>query len=167
MSREGYNLINEALNFQSIKIISDVFSRLLQDAINTTTGFLLNIVEYAQNSTGEDEIIGTLLMSGNKNLLLMISADENSARKIVSYMTGIETKELSKEMLCDGITEIINIVGGGARIVFENTEFKFSMSVPFTITGNNIDIVAKRRIDRYIADFVNNDIKLCFKIFEL
>lgn len=167
MLREGCNLSNEELNFQNLNMLSEVFSRLLQEAVYTTTGFLLTIFEYKQNLTGEDEIIGTLVMSGKKNLLLMLSADENSARKIVSYMTGIETKELSEAMLCDGITEIVNIVGGGARIAFENTEFKFSMSVPFTITGKNVDIVAKRRTERYTADFINDDIKLCFKIFEL
>lgn len=159
--------MNETLNSSNLKIPGTLFSTLLQDAITTTTGFLLDVKDFSQDDKTENEIVGTMVMVGNKNLLLMLSADDRSARMIVSYMTGIEMQELSNAMLCDGITEIINIVGGGARIAFENTEYKFSMSVPFAITGENVNIVVKRRTERFLSSFTNGDIKLGFKIFEL
>ncbi len=159
--------MNETLNSSNLKISGALFSTLLQDAITTTTGFYLEKTENNKETKDENEILGTMVMVGDKNLLLMLSADEKSARMIVSYMTGIEISDLSNAMLCDGITEIINMVGGGARIAFENTEYKFSMSVPFTITGKDVNIIVKNRTERFISNFTNGDIQLGFKIFEL
>lgn len=159
--------MNETSSSSNLKIPGDLFSNLLQDAITTMTGFYVGKIEAIEEVKDENEIVGTMVMVGNKNLLLMLSADEKSAKTIVSYMTGIEVNDLSNAMLCDGITEIINMVGGGARIAFENTQYKFSMSVPFTITGKEVNIVVKHRTERFISNFSNGDIKLGFKIFEL
>lgn len=159
--------MNETLNYSNLKIPGTLFSTLLQDAITTTTGFYIEKIEDSEDVKDENEIVGTMVMVGNKNLLLMLSADEKSARTIVSYMTGIEISDLSSAMLCDGITELINMVGGGSRIAFENTQYKFSMSVPFTITGKDVNIIVKNRTERFISNFTNGDIKLGFKIFEL
>lgn len=149
------------------EISGEIFSRLLKDAINTTTGFYIEQSEDYEEFTDNKEIVGSMVMCGEKNLLLLLSADEKSAKIIVSYMTGIDINKLSKEMVCDGITEIINMVAGGARMALEDKKFDFSMSVPFTIVGKGVDVIVKKRTGKFLSNFKNEDINLNFKIFEL
>lgn len=146
---------------------SNMFSSLLQDAIMTTTGFSIDECDLESDIEHANEIVGAMVMCGEKSIILTVSTDNLSAENIVSYMTGIDSNDLTTAMLCDGITEIVNIVGGGARIAFENTELDFSMTVPFTIIGKNIDMIVKKRTERIIKYFCGNDIKLYLKIFEL
>lgn len=157
---------------KSIGVLEDVkwsnmFSSLLQDAIMTTTGFYIEECALENEIDNSNEIVGAMVMCGEKSLILTVSTDNLSAKNIVSYMTGIDLNDLTKAMLCDGITEIVNIVGGGARIAFENTELAFSMTVPFTIIGEDINIIVKKRTERMIKYFCGSDIKLHLKIFEL
>lgn len=146
---------------------SNMFSNLLQDAIMITTGFSIEECSLESEGNNSNEIVGAMVMCGERSVILTISTDDLSARNIVSYMTGIDLCELKTDMLCDGITEIVNIIGGGARIALENTELAISMTVPFTIVGTDLDIVVKKRTERIIKCFCGNNIKLCLKIFEL
>lgn len=145
----------------------NMFSSLLQDAIMTTTGFSIEECDLESDIEHSNEIVGAMVMCGEKSIILTVSTDNLSAKNIVSYMTGIDSNDLTTAMLCDGVTEIVNMVGGGARIAFENTELAFSMTVPFTIMGKEIDIIVKKRTERIIKYFCGNDIKLYLKIFEL
>lgn len=149
------------------EISGEIFSRLLEDAISTTTGFYLERSDEYEEFAEKKEIVGSMVMCGEKNLLLLLSADEKSARLIVSYMTGIDINKLSDDMVCDGITEIINMVAGGARMALEDKKFNFSMSVPFTIVGKDVDVIVKKRTGKFLSNFKNEDINLNFKIFEL
>jgi len=144
-----------------------VFVRALLESVERMSGFILTEIENDQEAEPDNEIIGAMVLQGQNSMLLTLETNKNSAAPLVSFMTGIATEDLDEALLNDGITELINMVGGSARASLEATNYKFFLSVPFTLVGESVEIVTKKRTDSFIAKLVCDQINLMLRIYKL
>lgn len=153
---------------QTYEVIpGQVFVTALKESVERMSGFVLNEVSHIQELDSRHEIIGAMLLQGENAMLLTLAADKSSAAPIVSFMTGIETEALDEQMLNDGITELINMVGGSARADLEASNYKFILSVPFTLVGQAVKVEVKKRTDSFHAELACDEIKLILRIYKL
>lgn len=144
-----------------------VFVAALLESVERMSGFVLNEVNNNQAAAPDNEIIGAMVLQGENALLLTLETNKTSAAPLVSFMTGIEPAALDTELLNDGITELINMVGGSARARLDATNYKFFLSVPFTLVGENVKIVVKKRTDSFMARLVCDEIDLMLRLYKL
>lgn len=144
-----------------------VFVAALLESVEQMSGFVLTEVKNDQESGPDHEIIGAMVLQGENAMLLTLETTKQSAAPLVAFMTGIETAALDGELLNDGITELINMVGGSARARLEGTNYKFFLSVPFTLVGESLKIVVKKRTDSFIARLVCDEIDLMLRVYQL
>lgn len=152
-----------------------VFVAALLETVEQMSGFVLTEVQNGvshQISTDPEagqthEIIGAMVLQGEQAMLLTLETNRNSAAPLVSFMTGIETAALDADLLNDGITELINMVGGSARARLEATNYKFVLSVPFTLVGDGVKVVVKKRTDSFVARLVCDEIELLLRVYKL
>lgn len=144
-----------------------VFVAALLESVEQMSGFVLNEVKNDPESAQDHEIIGAMVLQGENALLLTLETNKNSAAPLVSFMTGIEIEALNSELLNDGITELINMVGGSARARLETTNYKFFLSVPFTLVGESVKIVVKKRTDCFASRLVCDEIDLMLRVYKL
>lgn len=148
-------------------IPGQVFVAALRESVERMSGFVLNAVKNEPDTVPNHEIIGAMVLQGDNALLLTLETNKCSAAPLVSFMTGIETAALDDALLNDGITELINMVGGSARARLEASNYKFYLSVPFTIAGEGINIVVKKRTDSFMARLVCDGIDLMLRLYKL
>jgi chemotaxis protein CheX len=144
-----------------------VFVAALIESVERMSGLVLTEVKTCEESEQDNEIIGVMVLQGENSMLLTLETNKNSAAPVISFMTGIETKDLDEELLNDGVTELINMVGGSARASLEATNYKFILSVPFTLVGESVKIVVKKRTDSFMAKFVCDEINLMLRVYKL
>lgn len=144
-----------------------VFVAALLETVEQMSGFVLNEVKNDPEADQAHEIIGAMVLQGENTMLLTLETNKKSAAPLVSFMTGIETAALDAELLNDGITELINMVGGSARARLETTNYKFVLSVPFTLVGDGVKVVVKKRTDSFIARLVCDEIELLLRVYKL
>lgn len=156
---------NEITRYQVIP--GQVFVAALLDSVERMSGFVLTEVKNDRESEPDYEIIGAMVLQGDKAMLLCLETNQQSATPLVSFMTGIETAALDGELLNDGITELINMVGGSARARLEASNYKFVLSVPFTLVGQSIKILVKKRTDSFRARLVCDQIDLILRVYQL
>lgn len=145
-----------------------IFTDALTTAIHTMTGF-----EVMPNDTESDthiegqEIVGAMVLVGEKSLLMMLTASKDTAALLVTYMTGTAIEALTEADLADGITEFVNIVGGSARAALQESNYRFAITVPFTITGQELKVIIKKSAKSYFVSFNSNEFTMNFRIVEL
>ncbi|MDO9491908.1 chemotaxis protein CheX [Acetobacterium sp.] len=160
--------MNAGVYIEKYDMISGhVFVAALLESVERMSGFVLNEVENDCEFALVHEIIGAMVLQGEKAMLLTLETNKNSAAPLVSFMTGIETAALDTDLLNDGITELINMVGGSARVRLEATNYKFLLSVPFTLVGESVKIVVKKRTDCFMARLVCDQIDLMLRVYKL
>lgn len=148
-------------------IPGQVFVAALLESVERMSGFVLTEVKQNQQAAPEHEIIGAMVLQGENAMLLTLETSKQSAAPLVSFMTGIETAALDEELLNDGITELINMVAGSARARLESSNYKFVLSVPFTLVGESVNVVVKKRTDSFAANLVGDEINLMLRIYQL
>ncbi len=144
-----------------------VFVAALLESVERMSGFVLTEEKNDQESEQDHEIIGAMVLQGENAMLLTLETNKNSAAPLVSFMTGIEAEALDAELLNDGITELINMVGGSARARLEATNYKFFLSVPFTLVGESVKVVVKKRTDSFSSKLVCDEIVLMLRVYKL
>lgn len=144
-----------------------IFVAALLETVERMSGFVLHEVKNDQQAEPDHEIIGAMVLQGANAMLLTLETNKHSAAPLVSFMTGIETAALDAELLNDGITELINMVGGSARARLEASNYKFILSVPFTLVGDGVNVVVKKRTDRFSAQLVCDEIELMLRVYKL
>lgn len=148
-----------------------VFVAALLETVEQMSGFVLhevkNEVSAAPEAGQAHEIIGAMVLQGEQAMLLTLETNKKSAAPLVSFMTGIERTALDAELLNDGITELINMVGGSARARLEATNYKFVLSVPFTLVGDGVKVVVKKRTDSFMARLICDEIELLLRVYKL
>ena len=144
--------------------LGDTFSRALRNALSTMTGFTVEktvVPEEQLNHT----IAGAMMLIGSKSMFLVVSTNDVTAQTLISYMTGIDPSDLSQGDLQDGITEFANMVAGSTREALVNTEYEYSLTVPFTIVGEHIRFLTKSRIEKYNQLYHNDEVQILLQIF--
>jgi len=145
-----------------------VFTEALITAIRTMTGFEVIPCDVDSDTPIEgQEIVGAMVLAGDKTLLMMLTASKDTAALLVTYMTGTEIESLTDSELADGITEFVNIVGGSARAALQESNYRFAITVPFTVTGQELKVIVKKSARSYFVSFNSNEFIMNFKIVEL
>ena len=126
--------------------LSLVFASSLTEVISTVAGITLR----AQPPDHDDsfanyEMIGIMHLNGANRGMLFISASEASMRVLCAAILGLAQHEVKKDDMRDALCEIVNMTAGNAKLRLSNTDYTFSLSVPFLISGENMMIFTKKR----------------------
>lgn len=76
------------------------------------------------------DITASIGLTGSVSGMVAISFPADLARSMVSKLIGCDKNILSKSEIKDGVGEIINMVAGSAMFFFNNTNYKFDISLP-------------------------------------
>lgn len=124
--------------------VEKAFSAAILDVIATMAGLMPQKAPVPV--TVERGITGAMTLVGKKSLLATISMPVDTAGILVSYMTGIYISELTGEDICDGVAELVNMVCGRAKTMLADTDYSFTLTSPFVITGEKHNLYHKSNV---------------------
>ena len=113
------------------------------------------------------DISGVMSLSGKGNGVVVISFPEKLACQIFSNMINmkadspLDPAELNDDVE-DSIREILNLVSGGAKSEFSNTELEFTIGIPSIVSGKNHKISRDPEVPCIVVNF-----EACGEKFEL
>jgi len=81
------------------------------------------------------DVSGIMTFSGNIEGAVVVSFDEDLARKIIGKILGAQPKSLSQSDIKEGVGEIVNIISGNAKAALANTEYQHQITLPTVVTG--------------------------------
>jgi len=143
--------------------LSFIFIDSLKDIISKMAGISFDVLSEEIDSCFED-ITGVMTLNGKNHGVLFISANERVMKIISSFMTGIQLNDISKDDLDDAICELVNMTAGNAKLRANNIDQTFTLTPPFVITGENMTINTKKRINVISRVLGNNEISIKLKI---
>lgn len=116
-----------------------------------------NIYEINGDTQSEDitaclDITGILGFSGGRQGSLLVTFPENIALSAVGGMLGVEYNEVNADVR-DGISELVNMIAGGAKTRLQAKGIDFSLSIPNTVIGNHHQITPAASTTRTRVDF--------------
>jgi chemotaxis protein CheX len=86
------------------------------------------------------DLAGVIGMTRGVTGSCVVSFPETLARKVVSRLLGDAPDKLTREMVQDGIGEVANMVGGGAKRLLAQTDYRFDISTPTVLAGHTIQL---------------------------
>jgi len=143
----------------------------IQDFIDVTGEVLSNIAsfdvkaaevrEINANGNSKDitacfDITAVLGFSGGRQGSLLVSFPQKIAFRTVGRMLGIEFNVIDSDVR-DGVSELVNIIAGGAKTKLQAKGIDFELSIPNTIIGEDHKITAAASTTRTHVDF-NSDL---------
>ena len=143
--------------------LSEVFIDSFLEVISTSTGVQLDVISQEIDEHFFD-MTATICLSGIKQGILFISADEVSAKDLCSQMTGISKEEVTKDDCFDALCEFANMTAGNAKLRLGNSEFLFTLSSPFIIEGKKMSITTKKKVRVLSTYFGNNEVYIKMKL---
>jgi len=93
---------------------------------------------------GSLDVSATLGLCGEREGLLVLSFDGGLASRVVAAMLGVGEDEVGDD-LCDGVGEVANMVAGSAKTILEESDHRFSLSLPATIEGAKHEVTPSTR----------------------
>ena len=140
-----------------------IFSNVLTEIISTISGFSLEELSGEGDSTFE-EMTGVLSLCGKENFIIFISANENDMRILCSYIIGVPVEEVTKNDIEDTLCELVNMTAGSTKLRLSGSDYKFSLSSPFVIKGNDMSIAVKNKTRVISKIFGNGEISFKLKV---
>lgn len=152
---------------ERVRIPFEIFSKKLQSAIYTMTGFNVEHegVGLLEQLEGQKNIAGTMVLAGKKNLVLVVTTNTKSAKLLVKYMTGIDGDELDENDLSDGLAEFANVVAGTVKTELKGTEFEYNLTSSFAITGDNLNFIVKKKMEKCCYCFKACEVLIKLEVF--
>ena len=141
--------------------LSYIFVDALTEVISKMAGISFDVLSSEADNSFK-EITGVMSLNGKNHGMLFISAEENVMRIICSYMTGIPRDEITKDDIEDALCELVNMTAGNAKLRTNNTEQTYMLTPPFVISGENMSINTKKRIN--VISRVMGDGKIAVKL---
>jgi chemotaxis protein CheX len=86
------------------------------------------------------DIAGVIGMTNGVTGSCVVSFPESLARRIVAKLMMDEPQNMTKEMILDGIGEVANMVGGGAKRKLAGSGLRFDISTPTVLYGKPIQL---------------------------
>ncbi len=83
----------------------------------------------------EADVSASIQISGQMSGQLTIAFPNDVALSLLSMMLGLEPEELDREMIGDGVGEMVNIVAGQAKGEIETEGEAFNLSIPVIVAG--------------------------------
>ena len=140
---------------------------LIQDFIDVTGEVLSTMASFDIKAIGVQEvngngdskditacfdITGILGFSGGRKGSLLVSFPGNIAFRAVGGMLGIEMTEIDADVR-DGVSELVNMIAGGAKTKLQAKGIDFELSIPNTVVGREHQITAGASATRTRVDF--------------
>jgi len=140
---------------------------LIQDFIDVTGEVLSTMASFdvkakeIQEINGKSEftditacldITGILGFSGRRKGSLLVSLSKSIAFRAVGGMLGIEFTEIDADVR-DGVSELVNIIAGGAKTKLQGKGVDFELSIPNTVIGKDHQIAAGASTNRTRVEF--------------
>lgn len=124
--------------------LDSLYADTLAEVIAKTTGIELEVLPMAADGHFGD-LIGIMRLEGKNSSTLFVSADEAVMRTLCSYMTGVSKKEVTEAEMEDALCEFVNMTAGNLKVRLGNSEYNFSLSMPFIIRGEKMTLATKNR----------------------
>ena len=144
--------------------LGSIFAGALAEIISTTSGFSLDISS-PEDDACFDEMAGVMSLNGKNHGMIFISAGEPAMRVLCSFMTGISKDEVTKDDINDALCELVNMTAGNAKLRFNDADPMFTLSPPFVISGKNMSLITKKRINVISRVLRDGEISLKLKVF--
>ena len=125
--------------------LEQCFSNALLEVIYTMTGLRMEECEKIDEGVKGD-LSAVMFIGNNKGARLSLSMERKAAYYLVELMTGQMAESLQEEEVCDGIGELVNMIAGRAKIDLMDTKYRFDLSSPFVIVGDNHFVTYKKRV---------------------
>ncbi len=106
----------------------------------------------SQYTTACFDITALLGFSGGRKGSLLISFPQNIAFRTVGGMLGVEFNAIDSDVR-DGVSELVNMIAGGAKTKLQSKGIDFELSIPNTIIGQHHRIAAAACTTRTHVDF--------------
>lgn len=109
---------------------------------------------YMRKDSQTTGVVTGILGLAGENVLgsVIISFEESAILEIVSSMLGEPFLEINDDVE-DAVGELTNIVVGGAKRLLRDKGFKFELSIPTMLRGENITISLRTKGARVVIPF--------------
>ena len=136
------------------------FIDVTRNVLSTMASFDVKAAEVREiNGRGNSEyttvcfdITAVLGFSGGRKGSLLVSFPKNIAFRTVGGMLGIEFTAIDADVR-DGVSELVNMIAGGAKTKLQGKGIDFELSLPNTIIGQDHQITAAASTTRTHVDF--------------
>ncbi len=143
---------NENLIQDFIDVTEEVLSTMASFEIKAIEVQEINANGHSKDVTACFDITGILGFSGGRKGSLLISFPRNIAFGAVGGMLGIEFTEIDADVR-DGVSELVNMIAGGAKTKLQAKGIDFELSIPNTVIGQQHQITAGASATRTRVDF--------------
>jgi CheY-specific phosphatase CheX len=146
------------------QLIAFHFLQGVTESVNTMAGFSL---QEAKEASDQDlnEIMSSMLVTGERNALLSISTSKGSASILTAYMTGSDIDQIDEGALTDGICELVNMAAGFIKAKLSEHEKVLALSSPFSYLGSGSKIIIKRYVKRFEHLLISDQVQLKVHIY--
>ena len=139
--------------------LASVFAFALIEVVSKISGFSFDILPEVEDSLFCDTV-AFMSLGGNKGGVVFITADDASIRVLHSFVVGGAVDEVTKADTQDLLSEILNMAAGNAKLHLNDTEFMFNLSSPIVLSGDNMVVSVKKRVNMHSRVLAHGDIFL-------
>ncbi len=86
------------------------------------------------------DVCGIIGMTNGITGSCVVSFPDALARRIVAKFLGEDESTISASMIEDGIGEVANMVAGGAKRKFADSDYRFNISTPTVVHGEPVKL---------------------------
>jgi len=147
----------------SLESYGAVFTDVLTGIISTMTGMHFS-TQSNERDDACDELNGMMSLNGNRSGFLVISASRDDMRDICTCMLGINAASVTQDDEIDCLCELVNMTAGNAKLRFNDTKYMFSLTPPFVLSGKDINITTKNKVQMYSGLLGDGNLSLKLKI---
>ena len=117
--------------------IMDAFVDALRETLSTMAMLELEVdaVEPTPDGAIQAEVAATIGLSGAGRGMLLVTVSPQLAPIIAASMLGMAPEEIGPDEAGDTISELANMIAGGAKRAFAGTEYAFNLSLPTRLVG--------------------------------
>ena len=126
--------------------LGEIFTEALMEVVAKVAGIGAEVVS-ADRDAALDSRAAFIRMNGAHGGMLLLSAEDDGIRGLCSYMEGIPESEVTREDMDDVLCELANMTAGIAELRLSGTEYRFTLSSPFVITGEGMTVTTKKRTE--------------------
>lgn len=150
MSTNSVQTVNFSQDF--IDTTREVFSTMAAMEIESKGVIEIDGSTDCKDITTCMDITGILGFSGGRKGCILVSLPESCALGAVGGMLGIEFDEIDSDVR-DGVSELVNMIAGGAKTKLQSKGISFELSIPNTVVGQSHQITAPASTKRTRLEF--------------
>ena len=152
---------NDFVYKRFVQVIDEVFTTMVGLEVQATP------IEREERKAIRNEISGMMFLTGEHNAMISLSMTNSSAALVIAYITGITMEELSPSDVCDGMAELVNMIGGRAKAILSGSEYHYQLTSPFTVVGEQVFVTYKNKALQWSAKFCSSEVEMYFEFVYL